>query len=147
MIDFVAYLIVRALNRILAFVPISASLWTGRRLGTAAFFFNKKRRLVAYANLKAAFAKEKSPAELRRITKRVYQNMVQTFIEVLNLTKINKKYYDKYDPVFGYKVIDQGWSPKLGNWWLSNSNKLIGQVFVYDEHFIDSYRYKMLNNF
>ena len=96
MIDFAAYIIVRALNKILAFVPISASLWLGRRLGTAAFFFNKKRRLVAYANLKAAFAKEKSPQELRCITKRVYQNMVQTLMEVLNLTKVNKKYYDKY---------------------------------------------------
>ncbi len=35
-------------------------------------------------------------AGLRAITKRVYQNMVQTFMEVLNLTKINRKYYDKY---------------------------------------------------
>ena len=96
MIDFAAYIIVRALNKILAIVPISVSLWIGRRLGSVAFFLNKKRRLVAYANLKAAFAKEKGPAELRCITKRVYQNMVQTFMEVLNLTKINKKYYEKY---------------------------------------------------
>ena len=96
MIDFAAYIIVRVLNKILAFVPISVSLWVGRRFGSAAFFFNKKRRLIAYANLKAAFAKEKTPSELRCITKRVYQNMAQTFMEVLNLTKINKKYYDKY---------------------------------------------------
>ncbi len=96
MIDFAAYIIVRALNKVLSFVPISFSLWIGRRLGSAAFFFNSKRRLIAYANLKAAFAREKSPHELRGITKRVYQNMVQTFMEVLNLTKVNRKYYDKY---------------------------------------------------
>lgn len=96
MIDFAAYIIVRALNKILAFVPISASLWVGRRFGSIAFFFNKKRRLVAYANLKAAFAKEKTPSELRRITKRVYQNMAQTFAEVLNLTKVNRKYCDAF---------------------------------------------------
>jgi Kdo2-lipid IVA lauroyltransferase/acyltransferase len=105
LIDFASYIIVRALNRILAFVPISASLWIGRRLGTAAFFFNKKRRLVAYANLKSAFAKEKSPPELRRITKRVYQNMVQTFLEVLNLTKVNRKYVDKYIEIINFERI------------------------------------------
>ena len=96
MIDYIAYIIVRSLNIILGFVPISISLWIGRRLGSLAFFFNKKRRVIAYASLKAAFAKEKSPSELRAITKRVYQNMVQTFMEVLNLTKINRKYVDEY---------------------------------------------------
>ena len=96
MIDYVAYILVRALNKILSVVPISASLWLGRRIGDVVFFFNKDRRLVAYANLKAAFGAEKTPQELRRITKNVYRNMVQTFVEVVNLTKINRKYVDKY---------------------------------------------------
>lgn len=96
MIDFIAYIAVRTINFILGFVPISVSLWIGRQLGRAAFFFNKKRRLIAYANLKAAFAKEKSPKELKAITKRVYQTLVQTFMEILNLTKINRKYVDNY---------------------------------------------------
>lgn len=96
MIDFVAYVLVRLLNLIFSVLPVSFTLWLGRRLGVAAFWINKKRRLVAYANLKAAFAREKSPKELREITKKVYQNMVQTFMEVLNLTKVNKAYVDKY---------------------------------------------------
>lgn len=96
MVDFIAYITVRALNFILGFVPISVSLWLGRQIGRAAFFFNKKRRLIAYANLKSAFAKEKSPKELKGITKRVYQNLVQTFMEILNLTKVNRKYVDNY---------------------------------------------------
>ncbi len=96
MIDYAAYTAVRILNKILAFVPISASLWLGRRIGDVVFFFNRRRRVIAYANLKAAFGSEKTPAELRAITKAVYRNMVQTFVEVLNLTKINRKYVDKY---------------------------------------------------
>ena len=96
MIDYIAYLIVRVLNKALGIIPISASLWVGRRLGSAAFFFNKKRRLIAYSNLKAAFANEKPPQELRKITKRAYQNMVQTVMEVLNLTKVNRRYVDRY---------------------------------------------------
>jgi len=55
--------------------------------------------------LKAAFANEKSPRELRAITKRVYQNMVQTFMEVLNLTKVNKRYVDKYIDIINIERI------------------------------------------
>ncbi|MBN2453902.1 MAG: mitochondrial fission ELM1 family protein [Candidatus Omnitrophica bacterium] len=96
MIDFIACVFIRGLNILFSVVPVDFTLWVGRRLGIVAFWFNKSRRPVAYANLKAAFANEKSPREIRAITKRVYQNMAQTFVEVLNLTKVNKKYYDRY---------------------------------------------------
>jgi len=89
----------------MAFVPISFSLWLGRRIGVVAFWINKKRRLVTYSNLKAAFAKEKSPRELKGITKRVYQNLVQTFMEILNLTKVNKKYVDEYVEVPKFELL------------------------------------------
>lgn len=105
MIDFVAYFAVRFLNFIFAFMPIGVLLWLGRRLGGIAFIVNMKRRVIAYANLKSAFAAEKSPKELRAITKRVYQNMVQTFIEVLNLTKVNRKYVDRYVEVVNMERI------------------------------------------
>ena len=96
MLDLLAYLVVRSLNILFSVIPVGVTLWLGRRIGTLVFMINRKRRVIAYANLKAAFAKEKSPAELRVITKRVYQNMVQTFMEVLNLTKVNKAYVEKY---------------------------------------------------
>jgi KDO2-lipid IV(A) lauroyltransferase len=96
LLDFIAYIAVRGLNLLFRIVPVSLLLWLGRRLGVIAFMVNRKRRVIAYANLKAAFARERSPSELREITKRVYQNMVQTFIEVLNLTKVNRRYVDRY---------------------------------------------------
>ena len=129
MLDLIAYIIVRILNKVFCFVPISISLWFGRQMGRIAFFFNRRRRVIAYSNLKAAFAKEKSPQELRAITKRVYQNMVQTFIEVLNLTKINKKYVDRYVDVVNYQRLkDAGKSGRgavlltahFGDWELSS---------------------------
>ncbi|MBI5124167.1 MAG: hypothetical protein HZA72_01975, partial [Candidatus Omnitrophica bacterium] len=105
MIDYIAYIIVRLLNIILRVVPVSVSLWVGRRFGFIAFLINKKRRLVAYANLKAAFAKETSPRELKIITRKVYENLVQTFLEVLNLTKVNRRYVDKYVKVVNMERI------------------------------------------
>jgi len=106
LIDYIACIIVRLLNKIFGLVPISISLWLGRRLGWIAFLFNKKRRLVAYANLKAAFAKEKSPQELRSITKRVYINLVQSFTEILSLTKVSKDYVNKYVEVMNMRRIE-----------------------------------------
>ncbi|MFH0763557.1 MAG: hypothetical protein V1927_00955, partial [Candidatus Omnitrophota bacterium] len=105
MIDFAAYVLVRVLNIIFSVLPVSFALWLGRRFGVVAFWVNKKRRLIAYANLKAAFANEKSPRELRAITRRVYQNMVQTFMEVLNLTKVNKRYVDRYIDIINIERI------------------------------------------
>ncbi len=105
MIDYIAYILVITLNKIFGLIPINVSLGIGRRLGSFGFFFNKKRRLIAYANLKAAFAREKSPHELKRLTKRVYQNLVETFVEILNLTKVSVKYVDKYVEVVNYERI------------------------------------------
>ncbi|MFH1995658.1 MAG: ELM1/GtrOC1 family putative glycosyltransferase, partial [Candidatus Omnitrophota bacterium] len=134
MIDYIASILVRALNILFRIVPIGASLWLGRRIGSLVFMVNKKRRLIAYANLKAAFGKEKSPRELRSITKRVYQNMVQTFVEILNLTKVSKEYVDKYVEVVNLeRVRNAANDPRgvilltghFGNWELSN---LVGAV-------------------
>jgi KDO2-lipid IV(A) lauroyltransferase len=105
LLDYIAYIAVRILSIIFLFVPVSAALWLGRRMGSIAFFLNRKRRMVAYANLKSAFAKEKTPQELRRITKRVYANLVQTFIEILNLTKVSRAYNDRYVEVVDMERI------------------------------------------
>ena len=136
LIDYIASILVRALNIIFRLVPIGASLWLGRRLGGIAFFFNRKRRLVAYTNLKAAFAREKPPAELRRLTKDVYVNLVQTFVEILNLTKVNKQYINKYVEVVNLERIQNAarsgrgvilLTAHFGDWELSNlASAMIG---------------------
>lgn len=129
MIDYIASIFVRGLNIIFHFSPIRVNLWLGSRLGGIAFFVNKKRRLVAYANLKSAFAKEKSPGELRSITKKVYINLVQTFAEILSLTKVNKKYVNKYVEVVNMERIENAGksgrgtillTAHFGNWELSS---------------------------
>ncbi|MCX5667959.1 MAG: ELM1/GtrOC1 family putative glycosyltransferase [Candidatus Omnitrophica bacterium] len=106
MIDYIASILTRALNIIFHLLPIKADLWMGRSIGRCAFAFNKKRRLIAYANLKAAFAKEKSPEELRAITKDVYVNLVQTFSEIASLTKLNKDYVNRYVEVVNMERIE-----------------------------------------
>ena len=117
-------------------MPISLSLWLGRRLGSVVFIINKKRRLIAYANLKAAFGKEKTPRDLRRLVKSIYKNLLQTFIEVLNLTKVNKRYIEKYIEIANYERVKEAHASgrgtilltgHFGNWeLLSLVSALIG---------------------
>lgn len=106
MIDLIASIFIRGLNILFHFSPIRVNLWLGRRIGSFAFVVNRKRRVIAYANLKAAFAAEKSPAELRAITKRVYINLIQSFTEILSLTKVNKAYVNKYVEVVNMDRIE-----------------------------------------
>ncbi|MDP2929784.1 MAG: ELM1/GtrOC1 family putative glycosyltransferase [Candidatus Omnitrophota bacterium] len=106
MIDYAACIFVRGLNILFHLAPIKLNLWIGRRFGGIAFVLNKKRRLIAYANLKAAFAKEKTPSQLRAITKDVYVNFVQTCFEILSLTKVSKDYVSKYVEVVNMERIE-----------------------------------------
>lgn len=106
MIDYIASILTRGLNIIFHLIPIEINLWIGRSIGRCAFALNKKRRLIAYANLKAAFAKDKSPEELRAITKDVYVNLVQTFSEIASLTKVNKDYVTRYVEVVNMQRIE-----------------------------------------
>lgn len=129
MLDLIASIFVRILNFIFKFIPVEVSLWLGRTAGGLIFFFNKKRRLIAYANLKAAFAGERTPKELRKINKGVYVNIAQTFVEIICMTKVDKAYIDKYVKIIGREHMDRAvvsgkgailLTGHYGNWELSS---------------------------
>ncbi|NQU95885.1 MAG: mitochondrial fission ELM1 family protein [Candidatus Omnitrophica bacterium] len=134
LIDYICALLVRALNLIFHLLPISFTLWLGGRLGLIACFFNNERRIIAYANLRAAYSREKTPRELKKLTERVYRNIGQIFFEILSLTKVNKKYIDKYIDVVNaedkYKLTDHPngvilLTAHFGNWELSGMTSAI----------------------
>ncbi|MBN1353499.1 MAG: mitochondrial fission ELM1 family protein, partial [Candidatus Omnitrophica bacterium] len=128
LIDFICAIIVRVLNIVFHYIPIGFTLWLGRRLGVIAYFVNTDRRIIGYSNLRAAFCEKKTPRELRCLLKAVYMNLSQTFFEILSLTKLSKKYIDKYIEVVNFE--ERQWLnnyPKgiilltahFGNWELS----------------------------
>jgi len=61
-------------------------------MGNSIYLLSGKRNKVAYANIKAAFSKEKTPYEIKKITKKAYASMGQIFMEILCITKIDRKY-------------------------------------------------------
>lgn len=102
-IDYICAILVRSLNHIFHFIPIEISLWLGRRMGTLFYHLNRDRKTIGYANLRAAFSKEKTPAQLKKLIKSVFRDFAQTFFEILSLTKVNKKYIDKYVEIVNEK--------------------------------------------
>jgi KDO2-lipid IV(A) lauroyltransferase len=101
------------------------NLWLGRRVGWIIYILSGKRKHVTYSNLKAAFCKEKTPCELRKLTKKVYRHLGQTFVELASLTKVDEKYATKYIKITNIERLEEASkNPKgmvfltahLGNW-------------------------------
>ncbi len=128
MLDLIASFLVRGLNAFFHVMPIQFNLWCGRRLGGVARLLSGKRQRIAYANLKAAFCAEKTPNELKRIANNVYRHLGQTFVEILSMTKVDKRYIQKFVKVRDLERIEKASknpngmiliSAHFGNWELS----------------------------
>ncbi|MFH1411338.1 MAG: ELM1/GtrOC1 family putative glycosyltransferase [Candidatus Omnitrophota bacterium] len=96
MLDLIASVLVRGLNAVFHVMPIGFNLWLGRRFGSLACLLSGRRKHVTYANIKAAFCREKTPKQIKRIVKNAYMNMTQVFMEIVSFTKVDDKYIDKY---------------------------------------------------
>jgi len=96
LVDWTGFILAKILTFFAFFVPLKLALFLGRFLGTAVFFADGKRKKMAYANLKAAFCKDLSPAQIRRIAKSSFQTLGLNLVEVLKFPYINKKYVDKH---------------------------------------------------
>ncbi|MFC1644217.1 ELM1/GtrOC1 family putative glycosyltransferase [Candidatus Omnitrophota bacterium] len=76
--------------------------------------------------------RRKTPEELKRITKAVCRNMAQTFVEILSMTKVDKKYVEKFIVVRDMETIEKAsknpngiilLTAHFGNWEL---NAIVG---------------------
>ena len=133
-IDYICAILIRGVNLIFHFLPIQFTLWLGRRFGIIVYHVNKTRKVIGYANLRAAFCEEKSPHKLKKLIKEVYRSLVETFFEILSLTKVNKKYIDRYVEIVNaedkYRLMDNPrgiifLTAHFGNWELSGMTSAI----------------------
>lgn len=127
--EYCLYAVVRGLGMGLRALPISWALACGRGAGTAASWLQPKRRALGLGNLKAAFGAERSPEELARINRRVFQNLGMSFVEVLWTPKIDVAYVDRWITVQGREHLDRAVAQgrgvilvtaHFGNWELTN---------------------------
>jgi len=94
--DSILYHLAKGLSKFLSTLPLPLSLWIGRRVGDLAFLFYRSRGEIAYINLKSCLGEELGPSELLHLERKVFQNLMQTAVEVLRFPKVDKAYLDRY---------------------------------------------------
>ena len=113
LIDFLGFIGVKIIGGLLCCVPLSMALWIGRRIGDIAYFFNSKRRSIAYANLKSAFPR-KEGREIRKILKAHFENLGMSAVELLKLPVMGKAYLDRHVSVKNIERIQEALAEKKG---------------------------------
>ncbi len=88
-------------------LPLPVALFIGRLIGRLAYYFDTRHKALAYANLKKAFADSKSPAQIKQITKDLFQNYGQNLIDLLRIPLINPQRFKDTINVEGVDHLSQ----------------------------------------
>jgi len=127
--DYLSCILFRTVSFFTSFLPLSFSLFLGRRLGDLIYLFDRKHRAVAYANIRRTVADRFDCASSYRITRKAYQAFGQNLIEISFIGRINKDYLQKYIQIDNFDYIQQAFNRGKGviflivhegDWELSN---------------------------
>ena len=105
MADWILYLLVRFEAFIFRLLPLKLSLWIARRFGSLIYYTMGRRKTVAYASLRAAFKGRFTPAQSNHIIKEIYQNLAQSYIELLKFPQFDEAYVRKYIRIEGLEKM------------------------------------------
>ena len=128
MLGYLEYLTVKFLGCLLRNLPRKAVICLGGLIGSLIYCLDRKHRNISLRNLKTAFGPGKNMPELKRIARRSYMNLCQTFFEVLLFPRLNVESIDRFISSEGRKYLDdarvQGrggilLTAHFGNWELS----------------------------
>jgi len=92
---------------IVRLLPYRVALWTGKLIGIVAYYVDIKHRTQAYSNLRLAFEKEKSPQDIKAITKGLFLHFGQHAIELLRMPLLNKNNFEDHISVEGRQHLDE----------------------------------------
>ncbi|MDD5440244.1 MAG: ELM1/GtrOC1 family putative glycosyltransferase [Candidatus Omnitrophica bacterium] len=128
-LDNVLAILVLGVTQLYRVIPAGLMLAAGRFAGGIAFRFNTERKRGAYANLRAAWCRTKTPSELYRMNGMVFKNLGEVLSETMCFEKINKAYVDRYITVERIDRVDEAikkgkgvilLTAHFGNWELSS---------------------------
>ncbi len=78
------------------------------------YYFDRKHKAIAYANIKTAFCAKLSPQELSRLTKEFYKSFGQNLIEIFLIPLVDEAYINKYIILEGKEHIFEGFKKGKG---------------------------------
>jgi KDO2-lipid IV(A) lauroyltransferase len=135
--ELIIYWVVRAFGAFVQVLPIGVSLTLGKAMGWLAYHFNVKHRNIVLSNLKIAFAKTKTPEEIRRIAKETFVHYGQNVIELFRFPLMDTVKFTKFVQLDGREHIDAAMkggkgvillAMHFGSWEMAN---LIGATVGY----------------
>ena len=88
-------------------LPVNIALMIGRMIGMVAYYFDIKHKSQAYRNLRQAFSNTKSPEGIKQITKDLFKNYGQNFIELLRMPLMNAERFKEFVKIEGQENIDE----------------------------------------
>lgn len=127
--DYLSCILFRGVSFFTFFLPLNFSLFLGRRLGDLIYLFDRKHRVVAYANIRKTVSDNLDYASSARITRKSYQAFGQNLVEISFIPRINKRYLQKYIHIENRDFVQQAFNRGKGviflivhegNWELSN---------------------------
>lgn len=100
------YYSVKIFGTLVRLLPLPVALGLGRLIGCVLYHFDRKHKSQVYANLNIAFAEEKTPHQIKEITKKLYKNYGQNMIELLRLPLLSPEKMKTLVTVEGKEHID-----------------------------------------
>jgi Kdo2-lipid IVA lauroyltransferase/acyltransferase len=159
--DYLSCILFKLVSSFTSFLPLSFSLFLGRRLGDLIYLFDRRHRAIAYANIRKTVVDKHDCNSSSRITRKSYQAFGQNLFEISFIPRINRQYLEKYIHIENRHFAQEAFERNRGviflivhegNWELSNiicANLGIPFIlFVRDQGFprlnalLNSYRLK-----
>ncbi len=108
MINRLAFGFYRVLSAGLKRLSIATVFRIGWALGTAAYFIAKPYRQLVLANLKIAFGREKSPAQLRQLARRHFASLGANLLSSIKLPTLSRAELEAIVTVEGMETMEAG---------------------------------------
>ncbi|MBI3314088.1 MAG: lysophospholipid acyltransferase family protein [Candidatus Omnitrophica bacterium] len=86
---FVLYLAARLVAGMVYILPRRVALALARAMGFFSYLIVWRHRIRTVENLRRAYGREKSEAEIKQIARKVFENMAETAVELLQMPKLN----------------------------------------------------------
>jgi len=128
MLGYLEYLTVKFLGLIVRILPQKLVIFLGGLIGSLIYFLDRKHSQISLLNLRRAFGVTKTDSEFKKIARRSFMNLSQSFFEILRFPKLNSKSVDSFISIEGREYLDMVHSQgrggilltaHLGNWELS----------------------------
>ncbi len=103
----VACTVFRLCAALIRVMPNSIGYGFGRLVSLMLYCVDGEHRRTTLANLERVYGTEMTPAERRRLARRVYRNLGYNFVEFCKIPAINKETLDSFATIDGFENVEK----------------------------------------